>query len=562
MTSDKQPVRTQSFLTFLQKRKEWQEVTGYHVGDIHSAATPVLITEGCTVVGNVIAPEVIVFGLLCGAVITKRATLKKQGQIWGDLFAVEFVIEEGGKIQGWISTVEPETATEWINEGHFPEEKTTDQLPAIPKELLRNLLADKNENDVTAYHILQSEIATALAARAEIEHRFEERIDEVAGGAAEKIETLTQQLTDSEAKKQVAQDNANILNNRLDEKSAQLEHHQSELALTRKKIADLQQRNDLLESKYGKLSERHSVTEHDKRVLENNLTEARQNIEQLNRRLKSAEEALKGSLQHSSELQESLERWQELAEANEKEAETFKNRVNQIQFQLAENEKMLELVREQKKQVEDEWLQVKSEHERVLENSGAATDESATERFIEEASQRMSLLEHTLLDLLQQQEEEVSWYKLNLQNQARQLENAEQKLTEERGQIEALVTETEQLYKLTSEQQSEIERLTAVINHTSSEHQTQLNALKAELEKANNQVEATEADLQYHIDAISRQGQHLAEVQSRLSEREVQLRQASQVIKQQKAVFQSYKEKATQRIQELQSKLKTTNRTS
>lgn len=573
MNSESNSTNGRSLLSFLQKRKAWQEVVGYHVGDIHSPETAVLVDNGSTVVGNIYAPEVVIAGLLCGSVVCERAEIRAAGQVWGDLFTVAFSLAEGGKVQGWVGTIERETAVLWIEQGEIPEEKSTGQHATIPREIIDQLPKSSNEQDIAAYQFLQSEIATALAARAEIEHRFESRINEVAGGASEKIEQLNQQLTQSNEERRTNQTKLKEATQQLQQKEKQLEHHQSELAMTRQTIAEQQQAQQQLEETHTQLDEQHTILAHDKQVLEENLTEAQENIARLKQRLKSAEEALKGSLQHSSELQDSLERWQELAETNEKEAHSIQQQLDQTQFKLNENDKMLEILREQKKQAEEEWLQTQTAYEQLRVATGASTDESAAELFIDEAGKQMAQLEETLLELMQQREEENGWFLLNLHHQAEQIgaisvevealaeENEAQflKIAQYETELADKAAQIEQLEEQAVAQENEVVRLTAVFQTHQTELETKIAELetsKQALENAKNQQEATEADLQYHLDAIEKQGKHLAEIQERLVERELQLKQAGQIIKQQKAVYKEFKAKATSRIKQLQEKHK------
>ncbi|RMG92878.1 MAG: polymer-forming cytoskeletal protein, partial [Chloroflexi bacterium] len=82
-----------------------RHITGYHVGDIH-APEHIIISQGATVVGDVIAPRVTIAGLLYGSIVAHKAQIQRGGQIWGDVYATDLRLKSGGKLNGWISTID------------------------------------------------------------------------------------------------------------------------------------------------------------------------------------------------------------------------------------------------------------------------------------------------------------------------------------------------------------------------------------------------------------------------------------------------------------------------
>lgn len=532
-----------SLLSFFQKKETWQEISGYHVGNIHSPDIPVLIPEGSTVVGDVFAPKIIVAGLLCGTLVSSQTEIKETGQIWGDLFTVSVTIKPGGKIQGWVNTVDEETAVSLQSDGIVPEDQTDSEAEKFINETVGSEhLSNRTSQEISTYHLLQTEIANALAARAEIEHTFDERIKEVAGGSSEKIQSLSEQLDSYQS------DNINLTTDlaqtkeTLTQKEAQLERHEVELELTREQISQLQQKNEEIKQEYAKLSEKRTELETANNSLNKDLTAAMLNIDKLTNRIQSVEEAMKGSLQHSSELQESLERWQELAEVTEAKAKTLEEQIATLTFQQEESEKQMEILREQKKQAESEWHKAQSDLDALRSESGFVANEAATELFIDEASIRMAQLEETLLEMAQERAEQQLWFEVNLENRLLQVNELTEQIASLNGSAEQ---SSEQLTEQLVESQAEVDAL-----------KSQLEAAQEKFMQAKNQAEASEADLKYHLDAIEKQGSHLAEIQERLAEREVQLMQAGKLLKKQKLAFQEFKEKAAVHIKKLQAKLK------
>src|SRR5687768_1638698 len=89
----------------LRGQRGWLHVEDYHVGDLHRE-TPVRVSG--TVAGNILAPKVVVAGLLYGVVAALEVIIEEQGQVWGDVYAHSIRLEGGGKVHGWISTLDQE----------------------------------------------------------------------------------------------------------------------------------------------------------------------------------------------------------------------------------------------------------------------------------------------------------------------------------------------------------------------------------------------------------------------------------------------------------------------
>lgn len=546
MASGNQNPFNWSFFSFLQRQESWQEVNGYTVGNIHSLDTPVLVQSDSTVVGNIIAPKVIISGLLCGSLVTEEAVITANGQIWGDLFSVGIEIEPGAKIHGWLSSIEPEMAATLIGDGRVPDAaQNGDHDPQVTSLLDEEQFQSRSEPEINAYHLLQSEIANALAARAEIENEFESRIKEMAGGASEKIESLTTQLSRLQSENQSTLEKSEFLEFTLTQKEAQLEQHIDELSLTRKQISQLQEANTKLNAEYAELSEKRIHLEEEKKRLEQELSAAALEMDKQKNRILSVEEAMKGSLQHSSELQESLERWQELAEIKEKKAEDLETELNNLKIQLTTSEKRIESLQEQKQEAEERWQLTQTSLDKLRHSSGEVANEAAAEVYIEEASHTMLQLEEALLEIEEDRSAQHAWYQLNLKNRITQIELLQ-------NQVEVQAKEVIQLEGLLAQQAK-------AHQDEQQAFKEEIDTLKSRLHKMKGQLEASDADLNYHLDAIKKQGQHLAEIQARLAERELQLKQAGKLLKKQKAAFKAFQHKAADHIKRLQAKLNANN---
>lgn len=517
MTTDNNLSKLNNLLSLLRRKEAWQEVDGYHVGNIHSPETAVSIPEGSTVVGNVFAPKVSIGGLLCGSLVATEAEIGKGGQVWGDIFAVSVAVKPGSQIMGWLKTIDEETAVYSQQEASLPlTENILEPNSTLLDQIDSDHLQETNPQAHPIFHQLLAEVTLARAARAEIEEAFDERISEVAGSSSEKIHALSDQLDQYQAENITLSNELKETQESLAQKEEQLNRHQTELELTRNQINVQQQSEAELTKEVSQLRKNRDDLERDNKHLNEELTAALINIDNLTNRVQSVEEAMKDSLQHSSELQDSLERWQELAEVTEAKAKRLEKEIATLTFEQEGSDNQLELLKEQKKQVENEWQQARTELEAFRTDDGNLANEAATELFIDEASQRMARLENSLLDMAQNRAEQQAWYQLNLENRS-------QKITE----------------------------LSDELSHLTKE----LAEVKQQLGETKMKLGASEADLNYHLEEIQKQGNHLAEIQLRLSEREAQLKQARTILKKQQATFEAFKKKAAVHIKKLQAQL-------
>jgi chromosome segregation protein len=102
-----------------------------------------------------------------------------------------------------------------------------------------------------------------------------------------------------------------------------------------------------------------------KNGLEHDLLAANKQIDTLSDRMRSIESALQNSLQHASEQEESLIRWQELAEVTEAKVQTLQSEIDNLNFQVSENGRLTEMLRAQRKHAEDAWQEAAQELEEL-----------------------------------------------------------------------------------------------------------------------------------------------------------------------------------------------------
>ena len=305
------------------RKQVWLEVSGYQVGDI-DVDQPVWVATGSTLVGDVIAPQVRVSGLLTGTIVTQETIVEAGGHVWGDVYTIRLQIEPGGKVHGWISTIsEEEYETRRRGEpmaGEAPEESATGEEG-------EQELAPRDREVLDALHLLQKETAVALAARAELEQSFDQRLSELAGEALARAASLDEALEATREELARLQPQLARLEEKVQTSDEHIASQAKELAVARELLVKRQQELEQLQETSTRQRQTIKQLQAAKRESETSLESAQEEIEQLQERLHNLETALQASLQHTSELEDSLMRWQELAEITDA-------RVRELEAQL------------------------------------------------------------------------------------------------------------------------------------------------------------------------------------------------------------------------------------
>ncbi|MCA9973706.1 MAG: polymer-forming cytoskeletal protein, partial [Anaerolineales bacterium] len=153
-------------------------MSGYRVGDIQ-LDEPVSVLPQAHIVGNIIAPRLRVAGMVYGSTAAHDTIILKDGQIWGDVHTGRLEVAAGGRVQGWVSSLDSADYQRIREEGVVPAIEpgaaTAQDLPANGRSVTRS------DAQNTLLRRLQDEAASALAARVELEQTFDKRLQEVAG---------------------------------------------------------------------------------------------------------------------------------------------------------------------------------------------------------------------------------------------------------------------------------------------------------------------------------------------------------------------------------------------
>jgi chromosome segregation ATPase len=610
-----------SLFSLFRRGEKWKEVPpGYHVGDILSEL-PVAVLPQAEVVGNIFAPKITIAGFLYGSAAALETTIEAGGQIWGDVYTSRFQIDPGGKFEGWVNRLDEKVYQELAVDGLIPNQA---KLPAktsleLPPEAFDTEILARNENQIDLLRRLQVESAAALAARAELEREFEKRLNEVAGESAAKAISLHEELSQLRLELTNLREDRTQTREELRERNAQVERQANEIATTRELLTDQTERFNELQTLYEAKVNEHDQLTQAKTSLESDLRTANNQIDTLKDRIRSIESALQNSLQHSSEQEESLVRWQELAEVTEAKVQKLQAEVDNLTFQAQEHGRVTEMLRAQRKHAEEAWQEAMKELEdlrgketkqfippeilgdleaqiKQLQGKLALAEdkhreyktrlahmksEQAAQTAIQQAAYEESLakVQQDVQDARQEAQhsrELLLWDKANL-------ESAQVRLEEARGQLETQSAQIAQLEVELQEKLATLAELEEGFTETETVLQAKIEAVEAELAQAQAtadsqnaqylQLQSNYENLQNELERLQNQShelaaeiaakeQHLAQAQDQLTGEKQQLkdilRETRSQLEAQEAEAENYYQQMNaqgQRLAEMQANL-------
>lgn len=579
-TTRKQNGRSRFF--FSRKQEQWVEVTGYRVGNIQ-LDEPILITADAHVVGHIIAPKIEVAGLVHGSTAALETHLLSTGQVWGDIYTEQLQIEPGGKLHGWVSAVDPDRFQQIRNAGIFPELDPA-QLSAdsSPEEKI----ALRSPDQINVLRQLQNEAASALAARAELEQSFDQRLQEVAGETAVKVNRLGSEVQQLQEQLQKQQQSTEAMQEVLNEREALIERQGNELAIAHELLKERNASLETLRQENGAHLEVINDLREKNSTLEGLLHSNEQKLDEVMGRAAALETALQNSITHAAEQKDALLRWQELAEATEKRAADLEIELKSLRFQSEENSRLLELLQEQRREIEKEWEKSLDELETLRQRDSGLLPEPAEKvldrladletraKLLPELEAQLVMmdalkarakeaetLQHQLSKLAashQEQEDQILWHRANLETNRQDLEKlrqANQALSKKLADLQAELTAQR---KIGDKWQHRAERARSALQ----KREEKINQLRAErqdlremVRRSRLQLNANEKELDHYLKEIERQGQQLAEARSLLIQRDLTLQKAAAKIDRQASTIDDFKQLAGERIKSLQTEL-------
>ncbi len=522
-------------LSLFRRGEKWREIPpGYHRVDIVSDI-PVAVLSDAEVLGNIFAPKIIVSGFVYGSTAALETTIEAGGQIWGDIYTGLFHIEPGGMFQGWVSSLDESGFQKVHKEGDLKllEDGAVIAPFDLPSDLAEGERLVRSENQMQLLRRLQAESAAALAARAELEREFDKRLNEVAGEATARTASLHEQLSELRIELTHVREERSQTREDIRERAAQVERQANEISTTRELLTEHGVRFSDLQQLYDKKSNNFDELSQSKAQLDEDYRAATNEVDALKERLRSIESALQNSLQHSSEQEESLIRWQELAEVTEGKAHKLQSEIDNLNFQAQEQQQVMDMLRSQRKQAEEAWQvanrelealnqketvqlippEVLAEFEKQLaELKGQLTEAESKHKQYETRIAQMVTEQQVLIQAKQEAQhaqELMLWDKASLESTQAKLEDAQSQLSDQQSRVEEL---EQQL----SARQSEFDGLQLVKNEQEtavSELQSQLEQVQTQLNEVEERsraqaeeqtaVEAELTDLQSQIEAVT-----------------------------------------------------------
>lgn len=569
-------------LPFFRRPAPWVEITGYRVGDIQ-LDEPIFIHQDAHITGHVIAPKITVAGLIFGSTAATETHILPGGQVWGDVYTALLQLEPGGKLHGWVCALEEEGYQQIRATGIVPAIDPAQNGATAPSSEAATL---PSPAQISVLHRLQAEAASALTARAELEQSFDQRLKEVAGEMATNVSRLNEELKQLQEQLEQQQQAVNAAEESLHAREALQERQTNELAIAREL---LEERSTLLEQAVQENAQKDTAIaelKEQKTALEEHLHASQRKVDELTSRANSLEMALQASVVRTTEQEDALMRWQELAGATETRANELAGELKAFRLQTEENERLIEMLQEQRQQIEKEWQTALDELEDL---QGKMPDllpepaESLLQRLatLEKDNQRIPNLEARLMVLegaeirakevpilrdklakleqaSQEQEDQILWHSANLKSGRQELDRLRQANEELERRLATLQTDFLVQQQNATKWQERAERVRASLedrNISMSLLQEEQRRMQDAARRSQLQLTTLEEELKHYLHEIDRQGKELAEARSLLSERDLALQETQVKMKRHVEALTEFKQVAGDRIKELQAEL-------
>ncbi len=560
------------------------QIKGCHTGDIDESRA-VRVAAGAAAAGNVRTPELLVEGLLVGTVLAEVVHVAAGGQIAGDVYTARITVEGGGRISGWVQTmgVEECRSLRANREAAIPEPAMTDvasEEQLLPASLRQEWVAERGRPDWLALlHLFRAELAAALLARKELEHAFEQRVDEAAGATRARLQEVEAAHAAAEADLEQSMALRQELADRLSSLEADYSRRGQELdgvrSLLQQRVAALRAIEQDLAAARAQADQLLQENE----ALQQEMSATFAPVEQLTARVQNLEAALQVSVQRNVEQEEAQLRWQELADASQQRVAELEHHLEPIQKKLEKMRGLNSALSERLNTAEQERDELRRDLERLRmeeatriipdsERQGLADLQARSERL--EAQLEAARLESAAL------EEQLLWRRLaeavstgrrgdrggaQAEHEAllrSQLAQAAALLEAEREAAENWKAKVGRLTELLYEADREAKQYAAELTTLRTQQrpagppsETE-EALYQRLREAKAENEALENEVtRLHRD-ISGQRERLAEAQAAMAEVRVNLQEQMAALR---SELEHLRGAATRRIQELQAEL-------
>lgn len=531
------------------RAQEERLVDQYYAGRLHEPM-PIRIGRDAAVAGDIIAPQVVVEGIVYGFIAAREVVVTATGEVWGDVYAISLEIAPRGQLNGWVSSLDEETYNAvQIHPEELPNlfQRNGSSAKALPADLqaaVQEVQRAMPPDRLNILHRLQHQAATALVARAELESLFDERFDELAGETATEAARLRERMA------LLNTDQAGLRQKMVD-LQAQLDVRNAELAQRGQALTAAQQAFERQVEALEELQTTHNLQTQTLLAAQQRIEQLEQMVQDLMRqadetaeRIHSLDIALQDSLQRGSEQEEALVRWQELAEVTEKRANEFKTELDSIAFQHRESAQSLSIMRDQRNRLEQEWDKAQDEIARLKKELAQKVEQaSASPELVAQVEQLQKELDRKNRELNLTKQAMVEGTGA-LAQAKRQMEAVENDLNRAREQAAVLELAQEQIGKL----KDELSQVNQALNAIQAEHRL----LKVDSER---RITALQQDNQRARERLPElQGQMTAH-QSALQAAEAKLQQATlRESQQEKLIAQIHGELETAKKQAAQAR--------
>ncbi|MEJ2747666.1 MAG: polymer-forming cytoskeletal protein [Anaerolineae bacterium] len=524
-------------------RKREQQIRGHHTGHIQSNE-PVVIERDAVINGDVSAPQIRVEGLLNGTAVTYDLTVTSSGQIWGDVMAAQLQMEPGSRIQGWISSISPDDP--------LPDEnnvvKVTAMLPELPEELAGVPSSSRSQSQKNLLRHLQNLAGEAQADYATLKAQFDERLTEMAGRAFDKSDVLSHKLDETKLELKKIQKELDKTKTTLTLRESTIQQQEEEIAETKTLIQQQDQELKDLTQSYQTLMQQYEDLQAAKNAGDMSLLESLKEIDTLQEQIRTLETTLQTSIQRTTEQEDALLHWQELAETTQRQIVELEKDKETFNRQLEESALFTGKLREKNHRLEFELQQAFNELDELRERVPDTTTEEM-QFALADAHQQIATLNGLLEEAKQavaDAEEQVIWHKANMQTAQRALEESRAIVTQQTDLLEAMRAEKETEERTAAKWKTAVEEMATRLQEKEkdlqardtqySEQLTQLETetkqIKEESHRRKMQIETFEAEIETHLKQMDEQGQRLANIQANLVERELEIDQLKQQLKQ------------------------------
>lgn len=530
----------------LRKREEKVEalqIRGQQTGNIR-VDEPVVIEVDAVVSGDVTAPEIRVDGLLRGTAVTYNLIITSTGQIWGDVMTNQIQLDPGGRIQGWIGTLSTDEPLPTEEETNI----TTALLPELPAGLDTPPTRTKSQHNLMRH--LQNMAGQAQADYTALKKEFDERLEKRAGTALNKVDALTEKLDETKLQLKQTQKELGKTKTTLANRDATIQEQNEDLAEAAAAANQRQQELADLSLSYQQLAEEQEALQEAKNVVDMSLLEALKDGDTLKEQIRTLEETLQSSIQRTTEQEDALLHWQELAGTNQKSIVKLEGERDKLNQELDESAQITGKLREKNSQLEFELQQLLNDMDELRNRLPDATMEEM-QFSLADAHQQIATLNGLIEEAeaaTAEKEEQNMWLSANLKTAQRALEESRQVIARQAVLLEEIQSEKSSEEQLTGKWRTAVEEMAARLQEKEKEfkrakdqHSEQIGRMEAALSEQQEairhkvlQIEALEAEIENNLEQADEQGQRLADVQARLIEQEIAANQMNKLLKQAK----------------------------